>query len=236
MNFEAQEVASKKRILLVDDDTSFRKALRYALEVAAYEVIESGTGEGGMAEMAYHGPDILILDVGLPDMSGLDFLKRVREWSNVPVLVLTVSDDDEKKVTALDLGADHYLTKPTSMGELLARLRVILRRSKHEKDLPVVRFGDVEFDLERLIVTRRGAQVKLPAKEHAFLRLLALNAGKVLTHRHILKEIWGPDDEANTPYLHVYMSKLRSKLEDDPARPKFLKTEPRVGFRLLLND
>jgi len=227
---------TKSRVLLVDDDDSIRKVLRFSLEMAGYEVIDTSTAAGGLMELAHQGPDAIILDVSLPDFSGIEFLERAREWSTVPVMMLTVSTDDERKISALDLGADHFLTKPPSIGELLARLRVMLRRTKREKELPTVRFGPVEFDLERHLVTKAGLPIKLSAKEHAFLRLLASNPGKVITHTQILREIWGPGSVAHTPYLHVYMSKLRTKLEEVPSAPKHLLTEPGVGFMLLADE
>jgi two-component system KDP operon response regulator KdpE len=227
---------SKTRILIVDDDPSIRRLLRISLEMSGFEVVDADSGEGGLVELAHGEPAAVVLDINLPDISGIEFLKRAREWSSVPVMVLTIHSDDDLKVTALDLGADHFLTKPSSMGELLARIRVMLRRTKKEDELPTVRFGNVVFDIERVLLTRSGVRIKLSAKEHALLRLLALNQGKVVTHRHILREIWGPESVARTPYLHVYMSKLRSKLEEDPAAPKYLKTEPSIGFRLVLDE
>jgi two-component system KDP operon response regulator KdpE len=227
---------TKSRVLLVDDDDSIRKVLRFSLEMAGYEVIDTSTAASGLTELAHQGPDAVILDISLPDFSGIEFLRRAREWSAIPVMVLTVSTDDERKISALDLGADHFLNKPPSIGELLARLRVMLRRSKREKELPTVRFGPVEFDMERNIITKGGSPVRLSAKEHAFLRLLASNPGKVITHTQILRDIWGPGSVAHTAYLHVYMSKLRTKLEDDPSAPKYLLTEPSVGFMLLVDE
>jgi two-component system KDP operon response regulator KdpE len=166
-------------------------------------------------------------------MSGLDVLKRLREWSQIPVLVLSVLGQDEKKIAALDSGADDYLTKPFSGGELLARIRVMLRRNQPSEDLKVVKFGSVEVDLVRRVVTKAGQEVRLTNKEHALLRLLVCNSGKVITHRQILRDLWGPNAEEQTQYLRVYMGRLRQKLEEEPNRPKHLKTESGIGYRLV---
>jgi len=172
--------------------------------------------------------------LGLPDLAGLEVLTRLREWSHVPVLILSVLGQDDIKIAALDAGADDYLTKPFSGGELLARIRVMLRRGQPSDDLKVVKFGDVEVDLVRRIVLRGGQEVRLTAKEQALLRLLVVNAGKVITYRQILRELWGPNAEEQTQYLRVYMGRLRLKLETEPNRPRYLKTESGIGYRLVL--
>jgi two-component system, OmpR family, KDP operon response regulator KdpE len=190
--------------------------------------------EGGLAlsEIAFKKPDAVILDLGLPDQSGTEVLRRLREWSQVPVLILSVLGQDDQKVAALDAGADDYLTKPFSAAELLARLRVMLRRSRPEDGVAIVRFGDVEIDLTKRIVTRKDAEVPLTAKEYALLRYIVQHRGKVLTHKQILREIWGPKADEQTHYLRVYMDRLRKKLEEDPKRPKYLKTALGIGYRM----
>jgi two-component system KDP operon response regulator KdpE len=225
---------SKPEILVIDDEIQIRRLLRVTLESAGYRVREVDAGQAGLGEIAFRRPDAVILDLGLPDLPGIDVLRRIREWSQVPVLILSVRGQDEHKISALDAGADDYLTKPFSGGELLARLRVLLRRTQPAEDLKLVRFGDVEVDLVRRIVTRAGHEVRLTAKEQALLRLLALNAGKVVTHRQILREVWGPNAEEQTQYLRVYMGRLRQKLEENPGRPRHLKTESGIGSRLVL--
>jgi len=221
-------------ILVIDDEVQIRRLLQVTLESAGYRVREADSAEVGLTEMTSRRPDAVILDLGLPDMSGIDALKRLREWSTVPVLILSVLGQDEKKIAALDAGADDYLTKPFSGGELLARIRVMLRRAQPSDDLKVMRFGSVEVDLVRRVVSRDGREVKLTAREHEFLRLLVLNAGKVITHRQILREIWGPNAEEQTQYLRVYVGRLRQKLENNPNQPVHLKTESGIGYRLVV--
>ena len=219
---------------MIDDEVQIRRLLQVTLETAGYRVREADSAEVGLTEMASRRPDAVILDLGLPDLSGIDALKRLREWSTVPVLILSVLGQDEKKIAALDAGADDYLTKPFSGGELLARIRVMLRRAQPSDDLKVLRFGSIEVDLVRRVVSRDGREVKLTAREHAFLRLLVLNAGKVITHRQILREIWGPHAEDQTQYLRVYVGRLRQKLEANPNQPVHLKTESGIGYRLVV--
>jgi two-component system KDP operon response regulator KdpE len=197
-------------------------------------VREAESGAEGISEVTFRRPDAIVLDLGLPDMPGGEVLARLREWSQVPILILSVLGQDDQKIAALDAGADDYLTKPFSGGELLARLRVMLRRAQPSDDLKVIRFGDVEFDLVRRIILRDGREVKLTSKEQALLRLLAVNAGKVITHRQILRELWGPKAEEQTQYLRVYLGRLRQKLEATPNRPRYLKTESGIGYRLVL--
>ena len=192
---------------------------------------EAVSGQLGLNEAAYRRPDVVILDLGLPDLPGGEVLKRLREWSQVPVLILSVRGAEGDKIAALDTGADDYLTKPFATGELLARLRAMQRRAQSAEEPSVVRFGDVEVDFARRMVAKGGAEVRLTAKEYAFLRLLLLHRGKVLTHRQILREIWGPKAEEQTHYLRVYMAHLRQKLEDEPNQPKFFRTEAGIGYR-----
>jgi len=221
------------RLLIVDDEVQIRRLLRVALEAENYEVHEAASGQLGLSEAAGVHPDGVVLDLGLPDLDGREVLRRLREWSQVPVLVLTVRDGEEDKIAALDAGADDYLTKPFSRRELLARLRAVLRRTQPSSAEPIVRFSDVEIDFAARIVRRAGAEVKLTAKEYDLLRYLAQHRGRVVTHQQILRELWGANAEDSTHYLRVYMTHLRQKLEPDPRAPKFLQTESGVGYRLV---
>jgi two-component system, OmpR family, KDP operon response regulator KdpE len=219
--------------LVVDDETQIQRLLTIALEGAGYRVSTASTGQEALQTAAHQKEDVLILDLGLPDMSGLQVLKRLREWTQTPVIVLTVHDAEAEKVEALDAGADDYVTKPFNTAELLARIRASVRRSNQGQNRePVVNMGDVKVDLASRRVTVRGEPVKLTAKEFALLRLFILNSGKVLTHRQILKEVWGPDHQNDTQYLRVYLMRLREKLERDGAAKPLFETEPGVGYRL----
>jgi two-component system KDP operon response regulator KdpE len=222
-------------VLIVDDEIQIRRFLRVSLSASGYIVHEAATGQAGLDQAALVRPDVVILDLGLPDMGGLDMLRRLREWSPVPVIVLSVRDADADKIALLDAGADDYLTKPFSMGELLARLRVAQRHTPPAAET-TFRSGPLEVDLARRLVTVNGHPVKLTATEYALLRLLVQHAGKVLTHRQILREVWGPQYEEETPYLRVYVAQLRHKLEADPANPTLLITEPGVGYRLMADS
>ncbi len=219
-------------VLVVDDEIQIRRFLRVSLTASGYVVYEAATGQAGLDQAALDRPDVVILDLGLPDMDGLDMLRRLREWSSVPVVVLSVRDADADKIALLDAGADDYLTKPFSMGELLARLRVAQRHTQPTPETATFRDGSLEVDVARRLVTVSGKQVKLTATEYALLRLFVQHAGKVLTHRQILREIWGPQYEDKTEYLRVYVAQLRHKLEADPANPTLLITELGVGYRL----
>jgi two-component system KDP operon response regulator KdpE len=221
-------------VLIVDDEVQIRRLLRVTLEANGYRVLEAATGPDGLAEAAQRNPDVIILDLGLPGMDGLTVLKRLREWSRAPVLVLSVQEGDVDKVSALDNGADDYMTKPFSTIELLARLRVLRRHAQPEEaDNAVFHSGSLEVDLAARRVAVRGQEIKLTATEYSFLRLLVRNAGKVVTHRQILKEVWGPAYGGQTHYLRVYVAHLRDKIEADSARPELLLTEPGVGYRLV---
>jgi len=218
-------------VLVIDDEAQIRRFLRISLESNSYRVREAFTGQEGLEQVALLRPDVVILDLGLPDMDGLQVLARLREWSRVPVIILSVRDADADKIAALDAGADDYLTKPFSVGELLARLRVAQRHVQPISEASIFQAGALRVDLARRIVTVEHEAIKLTATEYAFLRLLVQNAGKVLTHRQILREVWGPQYVDETHYLRVYAAQLRRKIEDDPAQPKLLLTEPGVGYR-----
>lgn len=218
--------------LVVDDERQIRRFLRVSLESNGYQVHEAVCGQDALQMTAQLRPDLIILDLGLPDIDGLTVLARLREWTSTPVIVLSVRDSDRDKVSALDAGADDYLTKPFSVDELLARLRVAQRHSVPEQPEPIFTAGDLTVDLARRQVTRGGQAVKLTPTEYALLRLLIQHQGRVLTHRQILKEVWGPQYVDETHYLRVYFAQLRQKLEADPALPKLIMTEPGVGYRL----
>ncbi len=226
---------SSPRVLVVDDEPQIRRALRAALAGHGYQVELAEGGEAALGALAARPPDVLVLDLVMPGMDGFAVLREVRLWSRLPIVVLSARDREGDKVAALDLGADDYLTKPFGMGELLARLRAVLRRLP-PTDEPFLATGDVTIDLARRLVTRRGEAVHLTPTEYDLLRVLAANAGKVLTHRQLLERVWGPHVAANSPQLRVYVNYLRRKLEDDPARPKLLLTEPGVGYRLQPDD
>lgn len=221
------------RVLVVDDEKPIRRLLRTALTSEGYEVIEAEDGGAALAAAAKEKPDAVLLDLGLPDLDGTEVLARIREWSSVPVVVLTARDAEAQKIAALDAGADDYVTKPFAMGELLARLRAALRhRLQQEGTPPIFRAGKVSVDLARRQVTVDGTEVKLSPKEYDLLRILVRNAGRVLTHQMILKEVWGPAHVHDTPYLRVYVRQLRQKLGDDAAAPALILSEPGVGYRL----
>ena len=219
-------------VLVIDDELPIRRFLRISLETNNYRVYEAETGVDALAKAAQFRPEVIILDMNLPDMEGVEVLRRLREWTATPVIILSVRDADRDKVAALDAGADDYLTKPFSTDELLARLRVARRHSQPVTTDPVLTFGDVQIDLARRVVTRGGEPVKLTPTEYVLLLLLARHAGRVLTHRQILKEVWGPQHMDETHYLRVYFAQLRQKLEADPALPRLIITEPGVGYRL----
>jgi two-component system KDP operon response regulator KdpE len=217
--------------LVIDDEVQIRRLLRVALESENYQVHEAETGQQGLIEIAKRRPAIILLDLGLPDMEGLEVLKRLREWSEAPVLVLSVRDDEQGKVAALDAGAEDYVTKPFSTPELLARLRTAQRKTRPEEEVSVFKSGDLIVDLTARVVTRGGREIKLTATEYALLRLFVRHPGRVLTHRYILREIWGPKSEEHRQYLRVYVTHLRQKIEADPTKPRLIKTEPGIGYR-----
>jgi two-component system KDP operon response regulator KdpE len=219
--------------LVIDDEPQIRRLLRVTLEANGYTVFDAGNGNDGIVQAAQCRPDIILLDLGLPDLDGVEVLKRIREWSRVPVIVLSVRDREDDKIAALDAGADDFVTKPFSSGELLARLRTTLRRSQPQSAEAIFRSGNFEVDLAARIVRKNGVEVKLTPTEYSLLRLLVVHAGKVITHRQLLTEVWGPNAIGQTHYLRVHIAHLREKLEDDAAQPKFIITEPAVGYRAI---
>ncbi|WP_437648767.1 response regulator [Sorangium sp. So ce362] len=224
-------------VLLIEDDPQMRRFLRAMLAARGYRLVEAETGGEGIAQATTRNPDLVLLDLGLPDMDGLEVTRRLREWSAVPIIVLSARGQEQDKIDALDGGADDYLTKPFSAGELLARLRVALRHAARaargaNAESSSFQVQDVEVDLARRVVLRAGEEIHLTPIEYKLLTTLIRHAGKVLTHRQLLGEVWGPAYAGQTHYLRVYMAQLRHKLERDPARPQMLITEPGVGYRL----
>jgi len=217
--------------LIVDDEPQIRRLLRVVLEGENYQVLEAENGQQGLTEIANRRPAIILLDLGLPDMEGLEVLKRLREWSEAPVLVLSVRDDEQSKVAALDSGAEDYVTKPFSTAELLARLRAAQRKTRPEEEVSIFKSGNLIVDLTARVVKRAGHEIKLTATEYALLRLFVRHPGRVLTHRYILREIWGPKSEEHRQYLRVYVTHLRQKIETDPTNPSLIRTEPGIGYR-----
>lgn len=220
-------------VLVIDDEPQIRRLLRVTLEANGYRVFDAATGQDGIAQAAQRRPDVVLLDLGLPDLNGVEVLQRLREWSRVPVIVVSVRDREDDKIAALDAGADDYVTKPFNSGELLARLRVAQRRAQPAAESSVFHAGALEVDLTARVVKMAGREVKLTATEYSLLRLFVQHAGKVLTHRQILREVWGPTYVEQTHYLRVYVAHLREKLESDPAQPARFITEPGVGYRLV---
>ena len=219
-------------MLVVDDEQAIRRFLRIALGSAGYTVVEADGVQSALAQAAATRPDLVILDLGLPDGDGIEVIRRLREWSEVPIIVLSVRGQEQDKVLALDCGADDYLTKPFGTGELLARMRAALRREARTPEDPVVVVGDLVIDLTRRRVTVGGRAVHLTATEYALLRTLALHLGKVLTHGQLLRAVWGPGYTGDSHLLRVNMSNLRRKIEPNPLKPQYIITEPGVGYRL----
>jgi len=219
-------------ILVVDDEKPIRRFLRASLQGHGYTVFEAGSGQEAIQEATGRRPDVIILDLGLPDMDGTEVTRQLREWTKVPIIVLSVRDHESDKIAALDAGADDYLTKPFGVGELMARIRVNLRRAVKTEDEPVFEIGGLQVDLSHRLVTVNGKGVDLTPNEYDILRLLVHNPGKVLTHRQILHEIWGLAYETESHLLRVNISNLRHKIEADPNRPEYILTEPGVGYRL----
>ncbi|MCJ7508004.1 MAG: response regulator [candidate division Zixibacteria bacterium] len=224
----------ENKILIIDDDAAIRRLLKVSLKSQGYVVIEAVNGQEGIEQAAMVNPELIILDLGLPDMDGLLVLKSLREWTKVPLIVLTVRDAETDKVALLDAGANDYLTKPFSVPELLARIRSALRLTKSSESDPIFKNGDLEIDFAGHIVKVRDKVVKLTSTEYKLLSLLAQNAGKLLTQKQLLKEVWGIAAIERSHYLRVYIAQLRHKLEKDPSRPSLIITEPGVGYRLNL--
>jgi two-component system KDP operon response regulator KdpE len=224
-------------VLIVEDEPQIRRFVRTALEAEHWHVFEAGTVAQGLIEAGTRRPDLVILDLGLPDGDGVDYLRDLRAWSKVAVIVLSARSDEADKIAALDAGADDYLTKPFGVGELMARVRVALRRGQNssEGENAVFSFGDVEVDFVARRVQRAGVVVHLTPIEYRLLGVLIANAGRVLTHRTLLREVWGPSHSERTHYLRVYMGQLRQKLEADATRPRFIVTETGVGYRLVID-
>ncbi|HYL32455.1 MAG TPA: response regulator [Stellaceae bacterium] len=226
-------MANAPCVLIADDEPPIRRFLRTSLAAQGFRVVEADAGAAAIEVAGREKPDLVILDLGLPDMNGLDVIRALRAKSDVPVIVLSVRGDEQGKVAALDLGADDYVTKPFGMDELIARIRTAMRhRFQAQGTPPLFAVGGVSVDLVRRIVKRGEGEIKLSPKEYELLRMLVLNAGKVLTHRQILNEVWGPAHVEDAQYLRVFVRNLRQKLESDPARPALILTEPGVGYRL----
>jgi two-component system KDP operon response regulator KdpE len=226
-----EKKANSPRILAVDDEAAIRRFLHTILQAEGFSLHLAETGQAALAAAATMRPDVILLDLGLPDLDGIEVIKRIREWSPVPIIVLSVRDREHDKVAALDAGADDYLTKPFGIDELLARIRVVLRRSVQQVQKPVFTSGDLEVDLVRRLVWLAGAEVALTPTEYDLLRLFVAHAGRVLTHSQILKQIWGPSYNEQFHILRVNISNLRRKIETDPNRPRHIITEPGVGYR-----
>ena len=223
---------SGPRVLVVDDEPAIRRFLRTSLTAHDYAVFEAVNGKEALTAVAAHRPDLVILDLGLPDLDGIEVTRRLREWTPIPIIMLTVQEQEAAKIAALDAGADDYVTKPFGMGELLARMRVALRRAASPVIEPIFARGELTVDLARRLVTIGGDEVQLTPTEYDLLRTLVVNAGNVLTHRQLLRQVWGVGYDGETHLLRVNMSNLRHKLEPDPTHPQHILTEPGVGYRL----
>jgi two-component system KDP operon response regulator KdpE len=228
-------MTTARSILVIDDEPPIRRLLRLTLEPQGYQIFEAESGQLGLQEAAARRPDVIILDLGLPDMDGVAVLKRLREWSHTPVLVLSVRAREADKVAALDNGADDYLTKPFGTAELLARLRAVQRRAPGAHEEPVFVNGDLKVDMATRAVTLKGKEVRLTATEYALLHELVRHAGKVVMHAQLLRSVWGPNAESQSQYLRVYITHLRKKLETSTSG-KLIQTEPGIGYRLLAGE
>jgi two-component system KDP operon response regulator KdpE len=229
-------VNTQTPILIVDDEIQIRRLLQITLEAAGFKVYAAETGEEGLQKAALVRAELVILDLGLPDIEGYEVLKRLREWATMPILILSVRTDERDIIAALDAGADDYLTKPFRTGELLARVRTALRHQSLSGGESLITVGPITIDLNSRIVKKNGETIKLTPTEYTLLALLIKNAGKVLTHGYILQQVWGPPFEEESQYTRVFVGQLRKKLEDDPANPKIILTESGIGYRLAIND
>ncbi len=225
-----------QRVLVVDDENSIRRYLRAALSAQGFTVYEAANGQEAVNAVLNNRPDIIILDLGLPDFDGIEVTRRLREWSQTPIIILSVREAENDKIAALDAGADDYLTKPFSTGELMARMRVAMRRLANKSDAPVIQVDNLQMDLSRRLVMVNEKEISLTPTEYDILRLLMQNAGKVLTHHHLLRQVWGTAYESEMHLLRVNISNLRRKIETDPARPHYLVTESGVGYRLRIES
>ena len=228
--------AAGQRVLVVDDENSIRRYLRAALSAQGFTVYEAANGEEAVNAVLNNRPDIIILELGLPDFDGIEVTRRLREWSQTPIIILSVREAENDKIAALDAGADDYLTKPFGTGELMARMRVAMRRLANKSDEPVLQVDDLKMDLSRRLVLVKEREISLTPTEYDILRLLMQNAGKVLTHHHLLRQVWGTAYESEMHLLRVNISNLRRKIEADPARPHYLVTESGVGYRLRADE
>jgi two-component system KDP operon response regulator KdpE len=224
---------SRQRVLVVDDEAAIHRFLGPALAANGYEVLRADTGEAGLQAIMTQAPDIVVLDLGLPDMDGKEVLRRLRAWSQLPVVILSARDREAEKIEALDTGADDFVNKPFGAGELMARLRAALRhRMQAEGEVPVLHTDTLEVDLPRHRVARAGQEIRLTPREFDLLAFLVRHAGKVVTHRQLLVNVWGPAHAQDTQYLRVYVGQLRQKIEQDPASPALIVTEPGIGYRV----
>jgi len=223
----------KERILIIDDEKEVRRLLRVTLTAHNFLIDESEDGNAGIRKAVFFKPDLILLDLSLPDIDGLEILKQIREFSTVPIIILSVREGENDKVLALDSGADDYITKPFSIGELLARIRAAIRHSKKENNDPVIILGDLKIDLVNRTVYSNGDEIKLSPIEYDILKLLAQNKEKIVTQKYILSRVWGDEYVNESHYLRVYMGQIRKKIEKHPGRPEHLITEPRIGYRLI---
>ena len=224
---------NKPLILVVEDDVPVRNLITTTLKAHDYRFLTAANGESAILEASSHNPEIILLDLGLPDMDGKAVVKALREWSETPIIVLTAREQEQEKIAALDVGADDYVTKPFGMGELMARMRVCLRRAGNKEGEPILTCGGLQLNLLEHRVVVEGREVKLTPTEYELLKVMLKYAGRVLTHKQLLKAVWGNEYDTDTHYIRIYMRQLRRKIEPDPAQPKYLITEAGIGYRLL---
>jgi two-component system KDP operon response regulator KdpE len=228
---QSPNINSNLKVLVIDDEPQIRRLIKVSLEGHGFRVIEAANGKDGIDQVLGSKPDIIILDLGLPDIDGKEVIRTVREWSTIPIIILSARDQEMEKIAALDMGANDYLTKPFGVGELMARIRVCLRSMVSGSDESQLHCGDLVIDLAKHQVMLSGNEIKLTPTQYDLLKVLAQNAGKVLTHRQLLKKVWGTESD-DTQYIRVYIGQLRRKIEADPSRPKYLITESGIGYRL----